>query len=137
MDNATLRSIYNASVPQQPQQQQTLSNTPKGVGEQQQQIIPTNTITTNHRKSHSLDAAAALSSTSNDYGAISGSNSGLTALLAPCNITAAAVAASATTKSTQCSRERYIYIELLVFAFFFYLQIYMYVCTYVAAVSDV
>ncbi|XP_036230911.2 E3 ubiquitin-protein ligase SH3RF1 [Bactrocera oleae] len=102
MDNATLRSIYNASVPQQ---QQTLSNTPKGVGEQQQQIIPTNTITTNHRKSHSLDAAAALSSTSNDYGAISGSNSGLTALLAPCNITAAAVAASATTKSTQCSRE--------------------------------
>uniref|UniRef100_A0A0A1WMD8 RING-type E3 ubiquitin transferase n=1 Tax=Zeugodacus cucurbitae TaxID=28588 RepID=A0A0A1WMD8_ZEUCU len=101
MDNATLRSIYNSVVPQQ---QQTLSNTPKSAGEQQQ-IIPTNTILSNHRKSHSLDAAAALSSSANDYGAVSGSNSGLTALLAPCNITAAAVAASATTKSTQCSRE--------------------------------
>ncbi|XP_039955140.1 E3 ubiquitin-protein ligase SH3RF1-like [Bactrocera tryoni] len=104
MDNATLRSIYNSSVPQQ-QQQQLVSNTPKNAGEQQQQIIPANIITTNHRKSHSLDAAAALSTSNNDYGAVSGSNSGQTALLAPCNITAAAVAASATTKSTQCSRE--------------------------------
>lgn len=113
MDNATLSSIYNSLVPQQ---QQTLSNTSKSGGEQQQKIIPTNAITSNHRKSHSLDAAAALSGSINDYGAVSGSNSGLTALHSPCNITAAAVAASATTKSTQSSRERYI--ELFVFTVF-------------------
>ncbi|XP_054737542.1 E3 ubiquitin-protein ligase SH3RF1 [Anastrepha obliqua] len=108
VDAATLRSIYNSTLTQQQQQQQQQqksTNTAKGAGDQQHPLISTNAIISNHRKSHSLDAAAALSGTNSDCETFNGSNVGLAVLAAPCNITAAAVAASATTKSTQCSRE--------------------------------
>ncbi|XP_017476508.1 PREDICTED: E3 ubiquitin-protein ligase SH3RF1 isoform X1 [Rhagoletis zephyria] len=100
IDAATLRSIYNTTVAQQ----QSV-NAPK-VASEQNQLVSTKNIIANHRKSQSLDAAAALSGMNTDCGGIvSGGNGGGVSLVAPCNITAAAVAASATTKSTQCSRE--------------------------------
>ncbi|XP_067628458.1 E3 ubiquitin-protein ligase SH3RF1 isoform X2 [Eurosta solidaginis] len=105
MDASTLRSFYNSAAAQQ--QQQNSVNLSNNCGEQRkQQPHTSNALISNHRKSHSLDAGAILTRSNIDCGSTNGSNGGVSALIAPSNITVAAVAASATTKSTQNSRER-------------------------------
>ena len=74
--------------------------------QQQQAFIAGNPII-NHRKSHSLDANSLIGG-----GGTTSTNVTANAGVVTAPITAAAIAASATTKSAHCNRERYVILYL-------------------------